>query len=151
MTTVETITKPLFPHLSQFQESGLGQGIVTDEDCERAEEMLAGYKHLKAEATKAYTEMLAPLNERRAVIHGWRNNDLESIAIVEKTLTTLLSNYRAREHKQREEAATKALKAAEAQANTDRDSQIAALRDEADLVRTEGENGEGAMLLEREA
>lgn len=149
MALIETLTKPLFPYLDSFENSKVARGITTDEESKTAEELLAGYKQLKAETSQTYDQMLAPLNKRRSVIHSWRRNDLEKIDEVERKLTVLLLNYRQRQEAEREVAATEALKLAEAKADADRNVQVNAMRDEVDLIRSEGEAQDAEALEQR--
>jgi hypothetical protein len=114
-----------------------------DEACER----LAGFRALRQEVEKLYDRMLKPLNEKRKVILGWKNDDLQSVKTAEVTYTEKISDWREADRKRKVKAAAKKQVEAAKKADAEHSERLSQLRKAA----AEEDDELAAMALAEEA
>ena len=123
--TNESMTKPQF---TPVQSSVHVPNVLTTEDhAAGCEELIAGYRSMRAEAVKTYAAMLEPLNAKRSVIHEWRREDLSAMDAVISAASERLTTYRAEQEAARELKAVETLANAASIAEQKREEDVAFL------------------------
>ena len=143
------IERPEFEYLKTYDSSGLESGISSDDQLSDAEQMLVGYKALKAKYQTHYNEMLAPLNKERSTILGWLRDHRAACEDVIQKLQARVLAYTAAKDASREQAAATALAQAQDEADAKRQVEVDELRENAEVVS--GSHPTEALAMKQEA